>query len=169
MAVAFNSHFGGWFHSGSGLVPTRPCGSQGQVLQWQTYAKGWTLADSVVNVGLAGCAAMCFCHRVLAATTEPALVRPTWPWMDGRGAAMRLEGRGLAHCRRRLRAAWHGSTVRALDAASCVEDALRHHCSRTACNTVGPLVAARDDLFGKRRGQSAADPQHEGARDAVHA
>jgi hypothetical protein len=131
------------------------------------YAKGWTLADSFVNVGLAGCAAMCFCHRVLAATTEPALVRPTWPWMDGRGAAMRQEGRGLAHCRRRLRAAWHGSTVWALDAASCVGDALRPHCSRTACNTVGPLVAARDDLFGKRRGQSAADPQHEGARDAV--
>ena len=83
-----------------GWGPTRPCGSQGHVLQWQT------------RQGLEPCQVHCerwyswmrgdaFGHRFLAATTEPALVRPTWPWMDGRGVAMRQEGRGLAHCLQR--------------------------------------------------------------------
>ena len=103
-----------------------------------TQHAGSANANQLLSCG----AAMSFDHRVLEATADPTLVRPTWPWMVGRGVAERREGWGLAHCRRRLRAAGHGSPVWTLDAASCVGDALRHHCDRAVKVRLGQLRSA---------------------------
>ena len=97
------------------------------------HAKGWNLAKCIVNVGIAGCAAM---RLAIAFWRQP--LNPHWSGQHGRG--------------------WMGG------GSPCAK---RGGAWRTACNAVGPHVAARDHLFCKHGGQSAADPEHEGARDAA--